>query len=142
MNKQTEQPAQEPVGYASKASVKTAQAGGNAIFGGKKDIRDIALFTHPAPQPEQKPVALSKLLHQVIHGDFNGDNADDLRLALEARNELLKLTHPSEFKTLTEDEIKILADKKEFWWGLDSDRFEWGDFARAIEQALKEKNHG
>lgn len=31
--------------------------------------------------------ALEKLLHQVIYGDFLGDNSDDLTLALRARAE-------------------------------------------------------
>ena len=81
----------------------------------------------------QEPVALSKLLHQVIHGDFNGDNTDDLRLALNARNELLALIHPPpsrELVGLSDVEIK----------GLDSGNQGITLIARAIEAKLKKKN--
>ena len=83
----------------------------------------------------QEPVALSKLLHQVIHGDFNGDNTDDLRLALNARNELLDLIHPPprcEWVGLSNDDLyKILNDN------IGGSSYA---VARAIEAKLREIN--
>ena len=82
-------------------------------------------------------MALSKLLHQVIHGDFNGDNTDDLRLALNARNELLALIHPPpsrEWVGLSDEEIIYMYNEP-------SSDAEMIEFAREFEAKLRKKNN-
>jgi hypothetical protein len=54
-------------------------------------------------------------------------------------------THPApSLQGLSDDEIESIATNPEFWSISCGDRvnFYWDKFARAIEQALKEKNHG
>ena len=47
-------------------------------------------------------------------------------------------THPATWQSLSDDEIVKMANKIAFSWHLNS--FDFIEFARAIEQALKEKN--
>ena len=86
-------------------------------------------------QAEQaEPMALQKLLHQVIYGDFNADNTDDLKLALAARKDFEALQPRHEWRGLTEEEIYPLYNEPR------SDA-EMVEFARAVEAALRSKNH-
>jgi hypothetical protein len=81
-------------------------------------------------QPEQaEPVALQKLLHQVICGDFNADNTDDLKLALAARKDFAALQPRREWRGLTLEEVQ------------DSYNADYQAQTRAIEAALRSKNH-
>ena len=104
-------------------------------------------YVEGMPKAEtQEPVALSKLLHQVIHGDFNGDNTDDLRLALNARNELLDLIHPPPSR-----EWQSLSDYliSELWYKSQNDiegvnlgfTTQEHFFAGLIDANLREKNN-
>lgn len=47
-------------------------------------------------QPEPTEDSLSKLLHQVIYGDYCGDNPNDLKLALAAKAEYQALKQAQE----------------------------------------------
>ncbi len=86
-------------------------------------------------QPEQEPVALQKLLHQVICGDFNADNTDDLRLALAARKDFAALQLRREWRSLSEEE------RADILFPLTAAGASDMECARAIEQALRSKNH-
>ena len=61
---------------------------------------------------------------------------------LEPREDLTPLyTHPAIWQSLSDDEMKIIQNNS---WIINSDgskEFNTFVFARAIEQALKEKNH-
>ena len=72
-------------------------------YGTAKSLRGwMGILEAALEQPEQAdPVALEKLLHQVIYGDFNADNTDDLKLALAARKEFAALQP----RRLTDDQI-------------------------------------
>ena len=94
----------------------------------------VTLNSDTVEQPEQEqaePVALQKLLHQVIYGDFNADNTDDLKLALAARKDFAALQPRREWRSLSEEEMGHIYVR--------SATHE--EFARAIEAALRSKNY-
>jgi hypothetical protein len=93
-------------------------------------------------KPGQEPVALQKLLHQVICGDFNADNTDDLKLALAARKDFAALQLRREWRSLSEEELTALGIIHSRYQEESLETGGWFDFARAVEAALKERNHG
>jgi hypothetical protein len=77
-------------------------------------------------QPAQEPVGA------VQEGIVNWYRATP-------KNGTLLYTHPYQWQGLTDDEINELHHK---WIMNSGNKDTQYDFARAIEQALKEKNHG
>ena len=156
-----EQPAQEPVGYTTKFDLETACQGNTLLwFANKNGKYNVALYTHPAPQPAQEPVACPypcgwNNLHKALieqgaylirrrGEDTSKDEVFDEFLC--SVNDIArylcewgkKLTHPApSWQGLSDTEIAFMAVP--FY---DADNLianEFG-FARFIEQALKEKN--
>ena len=152
-----EQPAQEPVAWMyENHNIKKYQEHRDASLVLQYGYQETPLYPHstldstPAieqalsnqegnkesnQQPAQEPVTLIEAVAIVLEG-FNIPS--DVRKILETAY----YTHPHQWQGLTDNEIEILAIKKEFWWGFNNDKFAWKEYARAIEQALKEKNHG
>ena len=75
-------------------------------------------------QPAQEPI-------YIIGEGWNCDKFPELGTKL--------YTHPKQWQGLTDDEIEELHHK---WIMNSGNKDTQYDFARAIEQALKEKNHG
>jgi hypothetical protein len=95
----------------------------------------IELAVSRLEQAEQaEPMALQKLLHQVIYGDFNADNTDDLKLALAARKDFEALQPRHEWQSLSEEEMKDL------WAAHGYKSAMCKPFARALENKLRAKN--
>ena len=118
---------------------------------GKNDIP--IYFEEALEQPAQEPVALifpenrwyipSPLDKDEKQIEFNRGFAqgfNDCILHVKLHNQKPLYTHPApSWQGLSNDRIREIGDNcLENNNGL----FNWIDFARAIEQALKEKNHG
>jgi hypothetical protein len=82
-----------------------------------------------------EPMALQELLHQVICGDFNADNTDDLKLALAARKEFAALQPRRAWRGLTDSE-RAAVQYQSFKRGLSP-----LEFMELHEAKLKELNH-
>jgi hypothetical protein len=95
-------------------------------------------FTKIAAEPAQEPVAwideVNNTITTVQLMKYGWLGSDDRAIP----DAWIKLyTHPHQWVWLTEDEIFNLRKDD---YGVPSKY--WDDYARAIEQALKEKNHG
>jgi hypothetical protein len=98
------------------------------------DASDIMLLSNireALEQPAQEPVYFVQHPNgygwiDVDKNEYNQEKYDEDKWKL--------YTHPYQWQGLTDDEILQMKDD----WGIDIDH--WNDFARAIEQALREKN--
>ena len=160
-------PAQEPVAWTTDTQMKWLSDASNntSIMWNKNNwsqmgIKDneniIPLYTHPAPQPAQEPVAWM-LEYRYDEFDYWHKNCDEDKLALEMWFDAIRYdttehkiyplyTHPAPaWQGLSDDDIKRNATKLGYLWTENSEiSFKMDGFlelfARAIEQALMEKN--
>ena len=141
-----EQPAQEPVAWINKAELAgIASYKAQGLKGWETNLGilkpepdDIPLYTHPAPQPAQEPVAWT-----------NTDELEELKNDMTTcymyktpygdEKDVALYTHPHQWQGLTDDEIWELVSEIDVAGEIES---LLADFGRMIEQALKEKNHG
>ena len=114
-----EQPA-EPrlVSYALDCSTCTLNIDGEEVYFNRE-------------QPAQEPVAWGMermgMILDCIHPEEHAREEGEYTIPL--------YTHPHQWQGLTDDEIADLFAK------VATNQIGWLEFARAIEQALKEKNH-
>ena len=107
------------------------------------------LYTHPAlAEVEKQEPAAWMIEYREDEFDYWHKNCDEDKLALEMWFDAIRYdtteykiyplyTHPATWQSLSDDEIQSITWKV---WGADALEPEL-DYARAIEKALKEKNH-
>ena len=88
-------------------------------------------------QPAQEPVAW---MYEVNHTYTNFDTEEPPSDTYDEDTLVPLYTHPRQWQGLTDDEIDAAADETDKVFA--TSIFWVKEFARAIEQALKEKNHG
>jgi hypothetical protein len=124
MNKQT----QEALKMAIEALDKLARLGNGDSYGNSDGnciaIKTLKAIEEALEQPAQKPYGW------YDNHDIHTEKQSDESIAL--------YTHPHQWQGLTDDEIDKIYYKTFDTWSSQVDI----DFAHAIEQALKEKNHG
>ncbi|CAB4133169.1 hypothetical protein UFOVP250_53 [uncultured Caudovirales phage] len=125
-----EQPAQEPVGFTI-----TGKLGDRCSFKSTTIKKGDKVYTHPAQEPVSYP---SNLFEQIYEEICIWDKAGKHSKGALARRIEVLYTHPApSWQGLSDDEIREIDDVT-----LGAEYFEEQatEFARAIEQALRNKN--
>jgi hypothetical protein len=123
-----EQPAQKPIFWMHEVEEAPFEGHQVSVSPEQCEYYTIPIYTHPAPT--QEPVGVVSWHEGTVMGSiFPSSNMP--------KDGDLIYTHPHQWQVLTDDEIKnisyeVISQKK---------NVSAVEFARAIEQALKEKNH-